>query len=66
MTFVDYLRIIALIFTIIGALNWGFIGLQGVDLVGQLFGPMTALSRTIYTLVGASGVYLLCIFKRLL
>ncbi|MBL0942667.1 MAG: DUF378 domain-containing protein [Alphaproteobacteria bacterium] len=60
----NYLRLIAFILVIIGALNWGLIGINGFDLVSQLFGPMTALSRAIYTLVGISGIYLACTFKR--
>ena len=34
-----YLQRIALILTIIGALNWGLVGIAGLDLVALLFGP---------------------------
>ena len=51
-----YLKRIALILTIIGALNWGLVGIAGLDLVALLFGPMSILSRIIYILVGASAV----------
>ena len=34
---------IALVFTIIGAINWGLIGLFDVDLVAMLFGEMSML-----------------------
>lgn len=45
---------------LIGALNWGLIGLFGFDLVAALFGgPMALLSRIIYTLVGISAVVML-------
>lgn len=48
----------ALILVIIGALNWGSIGLFGVDLVGLLFGGQGALiSRIIFTLVGLAGLW---------
>jgi uncharacterized membrane protein YuzA (DUF378 family) len=60
----NYLRLIALIFAIIGSLNWGLIGINGFDLVSQLFGPMTIMSRAIYILVGISGFYLACTLKR--
>lgn len=49
---------IAMILVIIGALNWGLIGLFGFDLVAAIFGPMSMLSRIIYVLVGLAGVYI--------
>ena len=50
--------IIALVLVIIGAINWGSIGLFGFDIVAALFGGQTALmSRIIYSLVGLSGIW---------
>jgi uncharacterized protein len=47
----------ALVLTIIGALNWGLIGLFQFDLVASLFGGQDAfLSRVIYSLVGLGGL----------
>ena len=51
--------IIALILVIVGAINWGLIGLFGFNLVDTLFGVASALSRIIYTLVGISGIWCL-------
>ena len=48
---------IALILIIIGAINWGLIGLFNFNLVELIFGDMTFLARTVYTLVGVSGVW---------
>ncbi len=48
---------IALILVIIGAINWGLIGLFKFNLVDTIFGTMSALSRIIYTLVGISGLW---------
>ena len=49
---------LALILVIIGAINWGLIGLFSFDLVASLFGGQTSmLSRIIYSLVGLAGVY---------
>ena len=48
---------IALVLIIIGALNWGLIGLFGFDLVATLFGEMTIISRIVYGLVGLSGLW---------
>lgn len=57
------LRKIALALVIIGAINWGLIGLFRFDLVSAIFGGQTAgLSRLIYTLVGLSGLICLSYF----
>lgn len=48
---------IALVLVIIGAINWGFIGFFGFDLVAYLFGGQTAvLSRWIYAFIGLAGL----------
>lgn len=49
---------IALILVVIGALNWGLVGLMDFDAVLVIFGDMSFLSRLVYILVGISGVYL--------
>ena len=41
----------------VGGLNWGLVGLFGVDLVQVLFGGMPALANLVYILVGVSAVY---------
>ncbi|MBV4419215.1 DUF378 domain-containing protein [Clostridium tyrobutyricum] len=48
---------IALILVIIGAVNWGLIGFVQYDLLASLFGTMSALTRTLYALVGICGLY---------
>ena len=50
------LQKIALVITIIGAVNWGFIGIFDLNLVDAIFGVGSALSRLIYTLVGLTGL----------
>ena len=48
---------IALVLTIIGAINWGLIGFFEFDLVAFLFGGQNAiLSRVVYSLVGIAGL----------
>lgn len=42
---------------IVGALNWGLVGLFNRNLVSGLFGKNTFLSRTVYATVGAAGAY---------
>ena len=44
---------------IIGALNWGAIGLANTNLVEQIFGAGTGITKILYILVGLSGVMLL-------
>ena len=55
----------ALTIAIIGAVNWGLIGLFRFDLVAFLFGEMSWISRIVYILVGICGLYLLTFFMRL-
>ena len=51
---------IALVLVIIGALNWGLVGLFQWDLVAALFGGTdSAFSRIVYSLVGLSGLLLI-------
>jgi uncharacterized protein len=53
------LHIAALVLVIIGAINWGLVGLFQFDLVATLFGGVAApLSRIVYTLVGLAGIVL--------
>ncbi len=54
----------ALILIIIGALNWGLIGLFRFDLVAALFGDMSTLSRIVYSLVGLAGLWGISILFR--
>ena len=54
----------ALTLYIIGAVNWGLIGLFKFDLVAFLFGSMTLLSRIIYTIVGICGIYLISFYVK--
>ena len=54
----------ALVIAVIGAVNWGLIGLFRLDLVAMIFGQMSLISRIIYVLVGLCGLYLLTFFGR--
>ena len=60
-----YLDGTALTIAIIGAVNWGLIGLFRFDLVAFLFGDMSWLSRIVYVLVGICGLYLISFFLHL-
>ncbi len=48
---------IALVLIIIGAINWGLIGIFNFNLVDSIFGTMSVISRIIYALVGISGLW---------
>ena len=49
---------IALLLIIVGALNWGLVGLFSFDLVAWIFGGAAAImSRIIYTLIALAGVW---------
>ncbi|MBQ4428339.1 MAG: DUF378 domain-containing protein [Clostridia bacterium] len=49
---------LSLILIVIGALNWGLIGIFQFDLVAAIFGGMSGVvSRIIYTLVGLAGIW---------
>lgn len=51
-------HIVALVLVIIGALNWGMIGVADFNLVAAVFGD-GAIARTIYALVGLSALVIL-------
>ena len=56
---------IALILVIIGALNWGAIGIFQFDLVAWMFGGQAAvLSRIIYTLVALAGIWVISLLYK--
>lgn len=56
---------IALILTIIGALNWGSIGLFKFDIVGWIFGGQSAvISRIIFTVVALAGIWCISLLFR--
>ena len=51
------LDVVAAVLLVVGGLNWGLVGLMDFDLVAALFGEMSVLSRTVYSLVGLAAVY---------
>lgn len=56
---------LALILTIVGALNWGSIGLFKFDIVAWIFGGQDALlSRIVYTVVALAGIWCISLLFR--
>lgn len=50
------LQQVANILVIVGALNWGLVGLLNLNLVSTVLGSMAGLEKIVYILVGLSGV----------
>ena len=42
---------------IIGAINWGMVGVFDVNLVSLIFGKDTVITTIVYALVGISGLF---------
>lgn len=62
----ETLEKIALVFTIIGALNWGLIGLFDFNLVTMLFQEGSFLTKLIYIIIGICGlINIVILFKHL-
>ena len=56
---------IALILVIIGAINWGSIGLFQFDIVSRIFGGQSAIiSRIIFTIVALAGIWCISMLFR--
>ncbi len=51
------------ILTVVGALNWGLVGLLNINLVTLLFGRLPVMEQIVYVLVGLSAVGLLLSHK---
>ncbi len=58
------LHMVAFILLVVGGLNWLLVGAFGMNLVEELFGPSSALSKTVYVLVGLSAIYEILGHKR--
>jgi hypothetical protein len=51
------INLLTLVLVIVGGVNWGLVGLLGLDLVATLFGAGSILSRMVYVLVGLSALW---------
>lgn len=50
---------VAMVLTIVGALNWGLVGLFKFNLVNALFGGIPTLESAVYVIVGLAGLWLI-------
>ncbi len=55
---------VAIVLVIVGALNWGLVGLFGFNLVNAIFGGVPVLEAIVYILVGLSGLYMIYLVSR--
>lgn len=53
------LKWVAWVLAVIGALNWGLVGLFNFDLVAAIFGEGSVFARAVYSLVGLSALVLI-------
>lgn len=51
------LGLISIILVIIGAINWGLVGILKLDLVDAVFGSVSWLATIVYVLVGLAGIW---------
>jgi hypothetical protein len=54
---------VAVVLVIIGAVNWGLVGLFGLDLVETVLGSIPIVAKIVYILVGVSGLYMIKLAK---
>lgn len=52
------LWLVSFVLVVVGAVNWGLVGLTQFDLVAALFGAGSVPARIVYSLVGIAGVVL--------
>ncbi len=50
---------IALVLVIIGGIDWGLIGLFGIDLIQMIFAGAPVIASIIYVLVGLAALYMI-------
>lgn len=56
---------VSLILVVIGALDWGLVGLFNFDIISALFGSAMVIARIIYILVGVAGIDMLLLIIRI-
>jgi uncharacterized membrane protein YuzA (DUF378 family) len=56
-TQMKFIDVLSVILVVVGALNWGLVGLVQFDLVAALLGDATGLTRLVYVVVGVAGLY---------
>lgn len=55
----NWMDVTALVLVIVGALNWGLVGLFDLNLVSAIFGVDTVLTNTVYVIVALAGLWVI-------
>jgi uncharacterized protein len=55
----EWLKKLAALLVLIGALNWGLVGLFDFNAVTEIFGSAATVTKVIYSLIGLSGLWML-------
>lgn len=58
------LHMVTFVLTVVGALNWGLVGLFDYNLVSVLFGTLPGIEQLVYVLVGVSAVYVVATHRK--
>jgi uncharacterized protein len=59
-------KMASLIAMIVGAINMGLVGLISLNLISLIFGSTTIITRLIYIVIGAAGVYEALLFANVI
>ena len=59
------LQMVAGILVIVGAINWGLVGLFDINVVHMILGTMMGIEKIVYILVGLSGVLALANWSKM-
>lgn len=62
--FMENLLKVALVLVIIGAINWGLVGMFDFNLVETLFKEGSLITRIIYVIILASGIFCIALLPR--
>lgn len=60
----NLIDVVAAVLLLVGGLNWGLVGLFQWDLIGSIFGDMSAVSRVIFSAVGLAAVWRLACYAK--
>lgn len=60
------MRLFSLLLVVLGGINWGLVGLTGIDAINGIFGAHTIVARGIHVCLGLAALYQLVLLLRLI
>lgn len=57
--YMKWVELVGTLLVVVGALNWGLVGLLNLNVVNMLLGSMPVVEQVVYVLVGVAGLWLL-------